>query len=88
MPEWRKIFEAENSDLGGRGLGAMEVCSSTDSIDYRQLEAAPDRWRTTLGVTLAFYILQILQISERTNSREDTFHLRENAAACSLRPLG
>jgi hypothetical protein len=30
MPEWRKIFEAEDSDFGGGGLGAMEVCSSTE----------------------------------------------------------
>jgi len=30
MPERRKIFEAEDSDFGGRGLGAMEVCSSTE----------------------------------------------------------
>jgi len=29
MPEWRKVFEAEDSDFGKRGLGAMEVCSST-----------------------------------------------------------
>ena len=29
MPEWRKIFEAEDSDFGG-GLSAMEVCSSTE----------------------------------------------------------
>ena len=29
MPEWRKIFEAEDSDFAG-GLGAMEVCSSTE----------------------------------------------------------
>jgi hypothetical protein len=28
MPEWRKIFEAEDSDLPD--LGAMEVCSSTE----------------------------------------------------------
>jgi hypothetical protein len=28
MPEWRKIFEAEDSDLPE--LGAMEVCSSTE----------------------------------------------------------
>jgi hypothetical protein len=30
MPEWRKIFEAEDSDFGGGGLGAMEVCSSAE----------------------------------------------------------
>src|SRR5258708_9440016 len=30
MPECRKIFEAEDSDVGGGGLGAMEVCSSTE----------------------------------------------------------
>jgi hypothetical protein len=30
MPEWRKIFEAEDSDFGGGGLGAMEACSSTE----------------------------------------------------------
>ena len=30
MPECRKIFEAEDSDFGGRALGAMEVCSSTE----------------------------------------------------------
>jgi hypothetical protein len=30
MPEWRKIFEAEDSDLWPRGLGAMEVCSSAE----------------------------------------------------------
>jgi hypothetical protein len=30
MPECRKIFEAEDSDFGGGGLGAMEVCSSTE----------------------------------------------------------
>ena len=29
MPEWRKIFEAEDSDFAGP-LGAMEVCSSTE----------------------------------------------------------
>ena len=28
MPEWRKIFEAEDSDLPD--LGAMEVCSCTE----------------------------------------------------------
>jgi hypothetical protein len=28
MPEWRKIFEAEDSDLPD--IGAMEVCSSTE----------------------------------------------------------
>ena len=30
MPECRKIFEAEDSDFGGWGLGAMEVGSSTE----------------------------------------------------------
>src|SRR4029077_9656523 len=30
MPEWRKIFEAEHSDLAAGGPGAMEVCSSTE----------------------------------------------------------
>ena len=30
MPECRKIFEAEDSDFGGGGLGAMELCSSTE----------------------------------------------------------
>ena len=30
MPEWQKNFEAEDSDFGGGGLGAMEVCSSTE----------------------------------------------------------
>jgi hypothetical protein len=30
MPEWRKLFEAEDSDFGGGALGAMEVGSSTE----------------------------------------------------------
>jgi hypothetical protein len=30
MGKWRKIFEARDSDCGGGGQGAMEVCSSTE----------------------------------------------------------
>jgi hypothetical protein len=30
MPKWRRMFEAEDSDFWRRGLGAMEVCSSTE----------------------------------------------------------
>ena len=30
MPEWRKFFEAQDSDFGGLGPGGMEVCSSNE----------------------------------------------------------
>ena len=40
------------------------------------------------ALTSAFYILQILQIGERTNSREDTFHLGENSPLVPLGLLG
>ena len=30
MPEWRKLFEAGDSDFGGGAWGAIEVCSSNE----------------------------------------------------------
>ena len=32
MPEWRKIFVAEDSDFRGPGLGTMEACSSSEWV--------------------------------------------------------
>ncbi len=45
MPEWRKIFEAEDSDFWRRGLGAMEVCSSDGMVGTGDHGPKTDRSR-------------------------------------------